>query len=138
MKGKDTYRTCFGALLALQIYVIVFLYGFNKYDLLINRQDTSHQSIINANEFKATDRFSLKEIEANFAISLWSNQFVPTQYTTEDIEDYIKFEVTLDHNTFKDGKLNRSVTILPIHPCDESDVFFKPPEKSKDFVPFAI
>ena len=79
VKGKDTYRTCFGALLALQIYLTVFLYGFNKYDLLINRQDTSHQSIINANEFKATDPFSLKEIEANFAISLWSNLFVPTQ-----------------------------------------------------------
>ena len=125
-------------MLGLQIYVIVFLYGYNKYDLLINRQDTSHQSIINANEFKATDSFSLKEIEANFAFSLWSNQFVPTQFTTENIEDYIRFEVTLNHNTFADNKLNRNVSTLSLHPCNESDVFYKPPENAKEFTPFAI
>ena len=47
-------------------------------------------------------------------------------------------EASLFTNDFVDGRLQSRVEILPMHPCNENDIFFKPKENVADGFQFAI
>ena len=51
VKGQETYKTCSGAILTLLIYVIVLVYGSNRFQKFYQRQDTSHQQTRIQNRF---------------------------------------------------------------------------------------
>ena len=71
-------------------------------------------------------------MEANFAFTLWSNTFRPSLFFTEDIEDFIKIEATLNNNVYTPEGVMRNITKLPIHNCNEQDAFFELDENQKD------
>ena len=126
IKGRDKFKTGFGALITLLIYIVVLVYGSKKLTDLSQKQDTVHQQSKFVNEIAANQAFSLSEIGANFAFSLWSNKWVPTQFTTENVGDYVHIEASILTNKFVNGQVQSQVTILPMHPCNESDTFYKP------------
>ena len=42
------------------------------------------------------------------------------------IKDYVEFEATTEKIEYIDGEYVRTVEILPLHPCSDSDEFFEP------------
>ena len=73
IKGRDKFKTGFGALITLLIYMVIMVYGSKKLTDLYQKQETVHQQSKFDNEIDASQAFSLSEIGANFAFSLWSN-----------------------------------------------------------------
>ena len=43
VKGEETYKTCAGAILTIIIYMVVLVYGLNRFQKFYQRQDTAHQ-----------------------------------------------------------------------------------------------
>ena len=42
VKGEESYKTCYGAILTVLIYLIVLVYGLNRFQKFYQRQDTAH------------------------------------------------------------------------------------------------
>ena len=91
VNGGEKFNTSFGALLTLFIYVLVTIYAQMKLNKLYYRHDTFHQTAMHEDVIKQDEIFSLEELEANFAFSLWPNDFSsPVNLTT--VSDYVRFE----------------------------------------------
>ena len=98
----------FGAVLTLIIYAIVLIYAQMKGQKLYFKQETFHQTILNKDEILQEDKFTLKELEANFALSLWANNF-STPLNLSLIDDYVHFEAQLANYYYDDGKYELKV-----------------------------
>ena len=59
---QKTFSTSLGAIITLVIYVIVMIYAQLKGDILYNRLDTSHQTIINEDDIDEEDGFSFEQM----------------------------------------------------------------------------
>ena len=79
VKGQEAYKTFLGATITLLIYLVVMVYGSNKFNKLYHRSDTSYQQVTLESSIDVEQRFSMKELEANFAFTLFSNQFFPSK-----------------------------------------------------------
>ena len=71
--------------------------------------------------------FSFRETQFNVMFGLLSNNFTVPE---DEIEDYVQWDVTLQHIALQDGVILTNITSLDLHQCTEADenYFFKPLE----------
>ena len=81
--------------------------------------------ITDENVISAAEKFRFKDLNSNFAFSLWSNKFEPID--PRDVLDYVKFEATMLETSY-DLKTGQTWTSVPLdtHICNDDDIFFKP------------
>ena len=104
VNGGDKFNTSFGTLLTFLIYVLVTIYAQMKLSKLYYRHDTIHQTSMHEDVIKQDEIFSLKDLEANFAFSLWPNDFSSPLNLTM-VSDYVQFEAKLESFDFTNGTL---------------------------------
>ena len=39
--GSATHRTCIGSFVSMIVFILVFIYGFEKYFIMMDREDTN-------------------------------------------------------------------------------------------------
>ena len=68
--GSPTFTTCLGAVITICIYMLVLIYGQNKFLTMIFREDTSHQTIVNKDAISNEELITLssEEFKINFQL----------------------------------------------------------------------
>ena len=89
------------------------------------RSDTTHQTSVNVDAVPRDERHTFEDLEANFAFGLWSNDFT-IPYNMSLIEDYVKFQATIDTFHFDPEKgYIQAAENVALHPCSDEDKFYE-------------
>ena len=108
------------------IYGFVLVFAQTKAIKVYERSDTSHETTVNVDEIARDEVYSLKDIEANFAFGLWSNDLTKVHNMSE-IVDYVQFQAALENFELNPEKgYIKTIEILPMHPCTDQDEFYEP------------
>ena len=113
-------------MLTVLIYVVMIIYAQMKLQKLYFRSDTTHTEAINRNVVSPEEKFTFEQMGFNVGFSLWNNDFTE-MHDMSLIEDYVRFEATLNEFDFTDGRVYNQ-TVLNMVPCSEKD--FHPPIES--------
>ena len=70
IRGNEAYNTIPGALISLIIYVIVLIYGTNKFFKMYNNLDTNFMQETKAGHIEMNRNFTFGEMEFNIAFGL--------------------------------------------------------------------
>ena len=68
--GSSTFKTWSGALISLIILILISAYGFRKFTILIQHDDTTFQTINEKNAIAEDTVFTSEEINFNLAFVL--------------------------------------------------------------------
>ena len=73
--GRDTYPSTIGAVLTLVILGVVIPFGFNKFIIMRDRDDTNFQSIVNEAAISPEEVLTQEQTHANAFIYFTDNEF---------------------------------------------------------------
>ena len=73
--GRNTYRSVFGTFVSMVVLLVVIPYGFNKFIVMKEYDDTSFQSITIENAFEEGEEFDYEETKFNLMF-MFTNQLL--------------------------------------------------------------
>ena len=117
--GGDSFGSVFGACMSLLIFLVVALYGINKFVIMSDYADTQF------NEYSIKNGLVNKEIgqdQMDFWIAFNVLIYSQATYTyLDDIESYLTYVVSV---WSQDGNDFNHVKTFPTHRCNETDKSF--------------
>ena len=97
--GKDHYQTKVGSLITLSIYIIVLIYGSQKFTKVVNRSDTSFQKRVDEINQRQDNTFTLGQLDLNIMFGILRKDFLPVV----DYSDYVEIVASEYTNYVEDG-----------------------------------
>ena len=73
INGKTSYPSICGTLMSVVIFAAILAYGGKKYRVMLDYEDTMHQTTQKKNSFDETKVMTFDQMHLNFAATLLAN-----------------------------------------------------------------
>ena len=88
--GAGSVKSIFGALLTLITFCIVFIYGSNKFMVMINREGSDFQTVVHSRDLNSSIYFEQNQTNIEIAVGLFQLNLTRT-ISLEDLKPYFEW-----------------------------------------------
>ena len=73
INGRTSYPSVCGSLMSVVIFAAILAYGDKKYRVMLDYEDTMHQTTLKENNFDETKVLTYNQTHLNFAVGIFPN-----------------------------------------------------------------